>query len=91
VVRFELDAPTTASAPPATLAATHLGDAWINPGGLVWDGDRLLASTQDGLVTGDGQSARWKTERGLPGKDVTATLRAGTTRWIATRRGLVER
>ncbi len=86
VVRFDLGA-AGAGAP---LVATHLGDAWINPGGLAWDGARLLASTQDGLRVGDGATARWARAPGLPGKDVTAAVRLGATRWIATRRGLVE-
>ncbi|HVV82205.1 MAG TPA: two-component regulator propeller domain-containing protein, partial [Kofleriaceae bacterium] len=92
VVRFELPAPAAAGATPApaALTATYLGVGWVNPGGLAWDGDRLLVSTQDGLRIGDGQSSRWTRERGLPGKDVTAFARAGETRWIATRRGLVE-
>jgi ligand-binding sensor domain-containing protein len=91
VVRFELPARAGAVATaPAALTATHVGDGWINPGGLAWDGDRLIASTQEGLRAGDGRGGRWTTVAGLPGKDVTAYLRAGATRWIATRRGLVE-
>ncbi len=99
VVRFDLGPLPISSAtvstddasPPALvpLTATHVGDAWINPGGLAWDGDRLLASTQEGLRILDA-AGRWTTARGLPGKDVTATLRVGATRWIATRRGLTE-
>lgn len=92
VVRFDLGAAPAAAAPAAAppLVATHLGDAWINPGGLTWDGARLVAATQDGLRVGDGRSSRWATEPGLPGKDVTAVVDVGATRWIATRRGLVE-
>ena len=86
VVRFDLGPPGAA----APMVATHLGDGWINPSGLTWDGDRLVAATQDGLRTSDGLSSRWTTEAHLPGKDVTAAIRLGTTRWIATRRGLVE-
>jgi ligand-binding sensor domain-containing protein len=69
--------------------ATALGGGWINPAGLVWDGDRLLAATMDGLVTGDGQGTAWRATPALPGRDVTAAVRAGTTLWVATRRGLI--
>lgn len=86
VVRFDLG-PAEADAAPT---ATWLGDGWVNPGGLRWDGVRLWASTQDGLRTGDGVHDRWRTEPGLPGKDVTATAQQDAIRWIATRRGLVE-
>ncbi len=84
VTRFALGAADAAIAP------TQLGDGWINPGGLRWDGDRLYAATMDGLRSGDGLTATWTTATGLPGKDVTASLRTGGTTWIATRRGLVE-
>ena len=91
VVRFDLGpGPTTTTAATTAVTATHVGDAWINPSGLTWDGDRLIAATQDGLRSSDGRSSRWTTEPDLPGKDVTAAIRIGTTRWIATRRGLVE-
>ncbi|HEY6175213.1 MAG TPA: hypothetical protein VIX73_12235, partial [Kofleriaceae bacterium] len=70
-------------------AATALGGGWINPSGLRWDGDRLLAATMDGLVAGDGRTATWTTTPGLPGRDVTAAVRAGKTLWVATRRGLI--
>jgi ligand-binding sensor domain-containing protein len=81
VVRFDLDAMT---------ATAKLGGGWVNPGGLSWDGDLLVVATQEGLRSGDGKSSAWKTIGGLPGKDVTTVVRAGTTRWIGTRRGLVE-
>lgn len=68
--------------------ATFLGGGWVNPSGLTWDGDRLLASTMDGLVTGDGQRATWTTTPALPGRDVTGAVRTGRTLWVATRRGL---
>jgi hypothetical protein len=68
--------------------ATHLGGGWINPAGLTWDGDRLLAATMEGLVAGDGRTATWTTTPALPGRDVTGALRVGRTLWIATRRGL---
>ena len=94
VVRFDLARAAVAdSAPagaPAPLLATHVADGWINPGGLTWDGARLVASTQEGLRSSDGTARRSTVEPGLPGKDVTAFARTGTTRWIATRRGLVE-
>jgi len=69
-------------------AATQLGGGWINPAGLTWDGDRLLAATMDGLLAGDGQAATWTTTRELPGRDVTGAIRTGRTLWVATRRGL---
>lgn len=82
VVRFDLDGD-------GGLKATRIGDGWVNPSGLAWDASELLVSTQEGLRIGDGASA-WETVAGLPGKDVTATVRIGDVRWIATRRGLVE-
>jgi hypothetical protein len=69
--------------------ATALGGGWVNPSGLRWDGDRLLAATMDGLVAGDGRTATWTATRGLPGRDVTAAVRTGKTLWVATRRGLI--
>jgi ligand-binding sensor domain-containing protein len=68
--------------------ATQLGGGWVNPSGLVWDGDRLLAATMDGLVIGDGHTATWTTKRALPGRDTTGAVRVGQTLWVATRRGL---
>jgi len=79
VVRFDLD----------DLKGTRLGGGWVNPGGLRWEGETLYASTQEGLRSGDGASATWKTEAGLPGKDVTAMVRIADAYWVATRRGLV--
>jgi ligand-binding sensor domain-containing protein len=78
VVRFDLDG----------MKATRIGDGWVNPSGLAWDGKSLLVSTQEGLRIGDGSGA-WETVSGLPGKDVTASVRIGDVRWVATRRGLV--
>jgi ligand-binding sensor domain-containing protein len=63
--------------------ATQLGDGWVNPAGLVLDGGRVLAATMDGLVTIGGAK-----QTGLPGKDVTAVVRAGGALFVATRRGL---
>jgi len=68
--------------------ATQLGGGWVNPSGLTWDGDRLLASTMDGLVIGDGSHASWTAQRALPGRDTTAALRMGKALWVATRRGI---
>jgi hypothetical protein len=79
VVRFDLD---------DLSAAARVGAGWVNPGGLVWMGDTLHASTQDGLRASDGIGGAWTTMAGLPGKDVTAMVRAGDATWIATRRGL---
>ena len=68
--------------------ATQLGGGWINPAGLTWDGDRLLAATMDGLLAGGGQTSTWTTTRELPGRDTTGAVRVGRTLWVATRRGL---
>lgn len=73
------------------VAATALGDGWINPGGLTWHGDALFAATMEGVRVGDGASATWTAVAGVPGRDTTATARVGTTLWISTRRGLVAR
>lgn len=85
-------APAALSAPlPTALApfvATPLHEGWINPGGLAFDGNRLLASTMDGLFLGDGAS--WTKLPGLPGVDVTAAVRLGATLFVSTRRGLAE-
>jgi hypothetical protein len=70
------------------IVATQLAGGWINPSGLRWDGDRLLAATMDGLVAGDGAHPTWTTVHDLPGKDTTAALRIDRTLWVATRRGL---
>ena len=64
--------------------ATKVADGWINPGGLAFDGDKLLMSTMEGLKGTDRVGT-------LPGKDVTATVRLGDTLVVATRRGLVTR
>jgi ligand-binding sensor domain-containing protein len=79
----------------ATVTAAQLGDGWINPGGLRFDGDRLdgdrlLAATMDGLFSGDGTSSTWTRIGGLPGVDVTASVRLGTSLIVTTRRGLAE-
>jgi ligand-binding sensor domain-containing protein len=84
VTRFDLDES-------GAITARQLGDGWINPGGLRFDGDHLHAATMDGLLVGDGTAPTWTLVAGLPGKDVTASARIGATTWIATRRGLAER
>lgn len=71
-----------------TITSAHLGDGWVNPGGLTFDGDRLLAATMDGLAIRTGST--WTIASGLPGRDTTAAVRAGTTLYVATRRGLAE-
>jgi ligand-binding sensor domain-containing protein len=87
VVRFDLDG----TGGRVGMTATRIGDGWVNPSGMAWDAGKLFVSTQEGLRIGDGTDAgAWKTTGGLPGKDVTATVRIGDVRWIATRRGLVE-
>jgi ligand-binding sensor domain-containing protein len=84
ITRFDL--PTD----DAPVQATQLGDGWINPGGLAFDGDRLLASTMDGLFLGTGDTTAWTRLAGLPGKDVTAAIRLGASLFVSTRRGLAE-
>ncbi len=75
----------------AAPTATHLGDGWINPGGLAFDGDSLVAATMEGLRTSALDGATWKPAGTLPSKDVTATARIGAVQFVATRRGLVAR
>lgn len=81
---------------PSGFAATAVRPGWVNPGGLVLDGARLLAATMDGLTTcslaGPAAcvGAGWSAQPGLPGVDVTATARIGATLYVATRRGLAE-
>jgi hypothetical protein len=87
ITRFDLPG---ADAPDAPITATQLGDGWINPGGLAFDGDRLLASTMDGLFVGTGDTTAWTRLAGLPGKDVTAAVRLGASLFVSTRRGLAE-
>lgn len=72
-------------------AATAVGDGWINPGGLTWIGERLYASTMEGLRTGDGVSATWTMVGPLPGRDTTAAVVIRDRLWASTRRGLVTR
>jgi ligand-binding sensor domain-containing protein len=89
-------APTSVVAAAGGVIATRLHDGWINPGGLVFDGDRLLAATMEGLLVGTFSGAptdggRWSTLPGLPGVDVTASARLGGTLYVSTRRGLAER
>lgn len=86
VVRFDWS-----ETEPANVSATPLGAGWINPGGLTVAGGTLYAATMDGLVAGDGASARWRPLPGGPGADTTAVLVAGSSLWIATRRGLLRR
>ena len=83
VTRFELVAPTRRSRDAARRRLDQ-------PGRPALDGDRLMASTMEGLRIGDGHSATWIDGAGLPGKDVTAVARVGSTLVVATRRGLVE-
>ncbi|MDX2086940.1 MAG: two-component regulator propeller domain-containing protein [Kofleriaceae bacterium] len=72
----------------AGVSTTALGDGWINPGGLTWIGERLYASTMEGLRIGDGESAAWTTLGKLPGRDTTAVAAVGDRLWVSTRRGL---
>jgi ligand-binding sensor domain-containing protein len=81
VLRFDLD---------DLASSARVGAGWVNPGGLTWIGDRLHASTQEGLRVSDGMGGAWETVSGLPGKDVTALVRAGDVSWVSTRRGLAQ-
>ena len=73
-----------------TYQATHVGDAWVNPGGLTWRGDTLYVATMDGLFSSQGTTLQ-PVELALPGRDTTALVSQGDDLWIATRRGLVRR
>jgi ligand-binding sensor domain-containing protein len=70
--------------------ATHVGEAWVNPGGLTWRGDTLYVATMDGLLVSDGATLR-PASLALPGRDTTAVAGQGGDLWVATRRGLVQR
>lgn len=81
---------------PSGFSATAVRPGWVNPGGLVLDGGRLLAATMDGLATcalagpASCVGAGWSAQPGLPGVDVTDAARIGSTLYVATRRGLAE-
>lgn len=83
VTRFDLDGPA--------VTATPLGEGWINPGGLRWIDGALYASTMEGVRIGDGAVAQWTALDRMPARDTTATVRAGDTLYVATRRGLAAR
>jgi ligand-binding sensor domain-containing protein len=70
------------------VTASRKGDGWVNPNGLTFDGDHLLAATMDGLATFEG--AKQTIASGLPGRDTTAAVRVGATLYVGTRRGLTE-
>lgn len=101
IIKLSLSAAPTAAAPTPVVTATPVRAGWINPGGLAFDGDRLLAATMEGLFVGPGvgsavgsgasiADASWSTMPGLPGVDVTAAARLGATLYVSTRRGLAE-
>lgn len=69
--------------------ATTLGEGWINPGGLRWDGTKLWAATMGGPRIGDGRSPSWDLGPTGPGKDTTAFVPTAEGAWLATRRGIV--
>jgi hypothetical protein len=90
---------TASAGAPAGFAATFVRGGWVNPGGLVLDGDRLLLATMDGLTScglgslgapGTPATCAAGMHAGLPGVDVTAAARIGHTLYVATRRGLAE-
>lgn len=71
-----------------TLAATQLGDGWINPGGLRWDRGTLYAATMNGLETTAGRGD-WTSSATYMVDDTTATAKVNELVFIATRRGVV--
>lgn len=73
------------------VGATQLGDGWINPGGLRVEGSTLYASTMEGLRTSEVTATAWTSTETFAGKDTTATARAGSHVFVATRRGIVRR
>ena len=74
-----------------TVRAQKLGEGWINPSGLHWDGHSLRAATMHGAFIGDGELPAWRKRTATPGMDTTAFMptKAGGE-WIVTRRGLVK-
>lgn len=74
------------------VVAKTLGEGWINPSGLSWDGTTLRAATMHGAFRGDGVHPGWKSKtRGL-GRDTTSFQPTGDgNEWIVTRRGLEHR
>ncbi len=74
---------------PQGVVATQLGEGWINPGGLHWDGKILRAATMYGAFVGDGISSAWdRSTRGLT-RDTTAFVpNIAGGEWIVTRSGL---
>lgn len=65
-------------------------DAWVNPGALDRDGERLaVGENGTGLALWDGAAwARLGAKDGLPGEDVSAVLFDEGKLWVGTRTGL---
>lgn len=75
-----------------TVVAKPLGEGWVNPSGLHWDGEVLRAATMHGAYRGDGIHPEWSSKVQGPGRDTTAYLPAsGGSEWLVTRRGLEQR
>ncbi len=71
------------------VTTTQLGEGWINPGGLHWDGKRLRAATMYGAFEGNGVTPQWQREKNVLGVDTTVFVpSAGGQEWIVTRNGL---
>jgi len=74
------------------VVAKALGQGWINPSGLDWDGTTLRAATMHGAFRGDGEQPAWNSEIQGLGRDTTAFLPTENgAEWIVTRRGLERR
>lgn len=71
------------------VVATQLGEGWVNPGGLHWDGKRLRAATMYGAFEGNGISADWTKEKRVLGMDTTVFVPGSAgDEWVVTRNGL---
>lgn len=70
-------------------SVTQLGDGWVNPNGLTVVGDKLYASTMDGLLVGDGHTAQWTKSVPTPGIDTTSVLATDRGLVVTGRRGMV--
>ena len=74
------------------VVAKTLGEGWINPSGLHWDGTTLRAATMHGAFRGDGVEGKWQSKTQGLGRDTTSFLPSSDgNEWIVTRRGLERR
>jgi ligand-binding sensor domain-containing protein len=70
----------------------HFGGGRINPAGLTLDGDLVYAATMGGLQRLRRGETRWvDLPDATPGHDVKRVEMAGTTMWVASRRGIRRR